>query len=422
MNVRYQVNSWKLVVVCAALGALVAGGAVPTAAQAETSTTSGVADTALFALSIIDPSDSVPIVDVLDLAESKDLEVKTIAFSGEEGVGQVELIPGEPVDMLAARTTDLFRNSNADVPPVVGAVVSAPRDLVTGELQASGFSVDLQPIADESSFTPSLPADDSVSAPEVAARSTPATGATAAAAASPNDWATYFPGDWRNEARNMVRCTYYANGKCWSTAQRAYLNQSVKWTGTAGTAVPWPFADWGFEYGVTLTNAAMCNSSTAYQGWWLGSNYSEWSTSVPASAGPYVEGNRLFDDCDKMSHEVGIRDPQLLIQGYQYSFTVSAPRNTAQSSTKFSAHYQVLHDDCAPGVALTDCMGLNTNITWPYSTAQSAIVVNSTRNFTVPGCARMYRNWSAPVQWSNGTSKLLASPLGYYDSCLSNDY
>lgn len=58
-----------------------------------------------------------------------------------------------------------------------------------------------------------------------------------------------------------------------------------------------------------------------------------------------------------------------------------------------------------------------------YETAQSAVVVNpATRNIYVPGCARMYRNWTAPVSWANGSSLLMPSPLSYYDSCFSNDY
>lgn len=47
-----------------------------------------------------------------------------------QGVGQIEVIPGEPADVLAARTTELFRIANAELPPIVGAVVSAPTDLV----------------------------------------------------------------------------------------------------------------------------------------------------------------------------------------------------------------------------------------------------------------------------------------------------
>jgi len=416
-----------------AIGTLFFGGIQTVAVQADVIISEHNADSAWFALRIIDPSENVLIPDLLDLAKSKNFEVQTISFSGEQGVGQIEVIPGEPTDVLAARTTELFRSANTEVPALVGAVVSAPIDQAPGEVEANGFIVDLQPVSEELAFTPSLPIGEPASTSDAEPRSmsltlapapapAPAAATAVATAAGPNDWPAYFPGDWRNEARNMTRCTYYANQRCWSSVQRSNLIQSITWTGTAGTSVPWSFNDWGFEYGATLSNPAMCSTSTSYQGWWLGGNYSEWSTSVPESAGPYVEGNRLFDDCDKMSHEVGIRDPQMLIQGYQYTFSLNSPRNSAQASTKLSAHYQVLHDDCTLGIALTDCMGLNTNITWPYSTVQSTVVVNSTRKFTVPGCARMYRNWLAPIQWANGSSRLLSSPLGYYDTCLSNDY
>lgn len=361
------------------------------------------------------------IQDVFNLSEAQGAVLTSIGFAGAEGAGRIAVYPADNSSTVLENAVQLFIASSTAVPRISDFTVSVGSERPAPAFNLGGNALNVISFPGSSALTQGVQAGPSLqdTAANLGEMSAPR---KQAKVTIPNDWPAYFPWDWRNEARNVLRCTQYASGKCWSTAPRATLTQSVRWAGSAGTPVPWPFADWGFEFGVTLTNSAMCSPATSYQGWWLGSNYAEWSTNVPSSAGPYFEGNRLFDDCANMSHQVGIRDPQLLIQGYQYSFTVSAPRNTAQLSTRFIAYYQAVHDDCTVGLSLTDCMGLNTAIAWPYATIQSAPVVNASRNFTVPGCARMYRGWTAPVRWNNGASYNLSAPLSFSDTCLSNDY
>lgn len=365
-----------------------------------------------YLVSIERGSSPASVADLIAVASSIGGTLITVRFEGPQGVGELAVTSGDNAEVLEATAVELFAAVNSVVPPVAGGIVIVSTPLSGGQISVAGVTATATQVEDTTpmsskSFSPNAQSKSNTEASTV-----------------PNDWSSWFPSDWRAEARTVNRCTNYSStqGRCSSTVQLASLNQTIMWTGGNSPTV-WPSTSWGFEFGVDLKNYSLCNSSpSSTPGWWLNPSYYEWATNVPASAKPYLDNNRLFDPCESMSHELGIRYPGVLTAGASYIFNASTQRNTYRSSSTYSAQFQIVHDDCLLGQNPTDCMGLNQNIAFPYAGDQSETVVNINRYLSFPNCARMHDSWSAPVNWSNGTSKLMPAPLNYYDSCLGNDW
>lgn len=370
-----------------------------------------------YLVTIDQPSQPVSVADILEAASSIEGTVNAVRFEGEQGVGELFVASDDTAEVIEAAAIDLFASVNSDVPPIAGGIVSTATPMTDDEAAVFGAIATVTRIEDSEPLQSSPKSSKSGS-------SSSQNRSNAQASTIPNDWSPWFPSDWRAEARTVNRCTNYssAQGRCLSTIQLASLNQTITWSGSNSPAA-WPNSSWGFEFGVDLKNYTLCNSSpSSTPGWWLNPSYYEWATNVPAAAKPYLDKNRLFDPCESMSHELGIRYPGLLTSGASYIFNASTQRNVYRSSSTYSAQFQAVHDDCLAGQNLTDCMGLNQNVAFPYAGDQSETVVNINRYLSFPNCVRMHDSWSAPISWGNGSSRLMPAPLNYYDSCLSNDW
>ncbi|TXK18591.1 hypothetical protein [Homoserinibacter sp. GY 40078] len=370
------------------------------------------------------------------------VELRTVIFEGEEGVGQLMVVDGDTAETLESRAQQLFLDVDAEVPPIAGALVAAPTSLHEGAIMIGATSVELHR-GSSTARTTATPSTASIDLPPVGgARFTNWGGYVPHVTngwpgwLSQNDWDAYFPFTYRAEGFNINRCVQLVAGECLQTAKRAVLTQSIIWTGGSHTAY-WPDSqNWGFEFGSAMYNYSLCGgagSPTFTPGWWLNPVYAEWSTNVPSDAMPYQDVNREFDDCQTTTHELGIRYPSLLVAGAEYIYSVSSARNMYRPSSTYSASFQAVHDDCPPNTArdwLTHCMGLNELIDFPYG-RQSATVINASNDFTFPGCARMYAGWAHPLSWFNGNYQEVPVPMGapydpsdlsFYDGCFSNDW
>ncbi|MGA1829029.1 hypothetical protein [Microbacterium sp.] len=361
--------------------------------------------------------------DLLEAAEAVSGTLQLLRFEGEEGVGEMVVAEGISAEELDRQAVDLFERVGTTVPAVASAIILSEAPLDAADLAAAGLAGTVQLLEQETDgfdlLTEASAESESDSAVSRGASESPA---VAAVAAVVNDWSPYFPADWRAEGFNMNRCTNYSGGTCHSTIQAASLSQSVRWMDDHRPNL-WPSSRFGLEFGVALKNYSFCDADPAYTpGYWLNPDYYEWSTGVPASAVPYLDTNRLSDACGSMSHELGVRYPSGLIAGATYGFTVTTKRNIYNSSSTYDASFQAVYDNCTDlGVGTsTDCMGL-TNPSFPWG-QRSATVVNTSRYFSFPKCARMHDKWTAPIQWANGGSVLMPAPLNYYDSCFSNSW
>ena len=383
-----------------------------------TETIPGESETATaYELEVDDPTGGpVTLDDLQSVAEDFGGTVRAVTYSGESGSGRLTPAPGESAQALAERAADMFADAGTVAPPISGALIDTASP-VPEAASARGLDVTASELGGPTAHR----ADRSATATDQL---------DAANVTVVNDWPSYFPSDWRAEGYNGLRCTRFVNNTCQSRIQVAKLIQSVSWMDDH-TPASWPSQDWGLEFGVALYNPNRCpNDNTVNYGqkWWLNAQYTvvdgypEWTSNLPGIADAYLDDNRLFDPCSTLSHELGVRYPGYLTAGASYIFTVSSPRYTPNPTSTFSAAFQAVHDDCFGDWAnRTDCMGLF-NIAWPYSGAQSATVVNATRNLSFPNCVRMHDKWAAPLTFANGTSRLMPAPLSYYDTCFSNDW
>lgn len=178
----------------------------------------------------------------------------------------------------------------------------------------------------------------------------------------------------------------------------------------------------GLEVGIDLYNGDVCGpDSPASDDWWAGLDNYEWVASVLESAEPYLDDNRLFDDCSRNSESFGIGHPERIPAGaYGYQFDIAARPGYFVHQSPYAASMQIVKNNCGGGRADTDCMVLM-RPTYPYG-PQTEILVNRSRGGTVPSCARMPDKWTAPVLWANDSySPVLPSPLNYSDYCERND-
>lgn len=366
---------------------------------------------------------SAPVEKLLKAADLVEGKLHRLRFEGEEGVGEVVVADGIDPEHLSRQAVDLFNQVNADVPPIVAAIVLSDGSLDDRVLTAAGVNAAVRPVAIDEHLQSAL-ADHAIVSDDSseAGNAQDAVGLNAATTTVVNDWSAYFPADWRAEGYNMNRCTNYSGGVCHSSIQAARLTQNVRWMDDHNPGL-WPSNRFGLEFGVALKNYSFCDENPGYTpGYWLNPDYDEWATGVPASAVPYLDTNRLSDACENLSHELGVRYPGGLYAGATYGFTLTTKRNVYTSSSTYDASFQAVYDNCTDlGLgASTDCMGL-TNPSFPWG-QRSATVVNTTRYFSFPKCARMHDKWNAPVQWSNGGSILMPAPLSYYDTCFSNSW
>ncbi|MFB2598050.1 hypothetical protein ACEXQE_09685 [Herbiconiux sp. P17] len=386
---------------------------LPTTGVAATVDSGGVEDVSeeygdLYNITISEDAIEPSYQDLNDVAATLGSTLVAVKFDGDAGVGQVVLVKGETLETFETHAAALFETVNADVPPIVGGVVESAQPITEATVEAARGTFDVE----------AMPEPQSSADIEQAAEAT--SGALAAAVS--NDWSPYFPSDWRAEAVNLNRCTWRYNGDCWEWLQLATLTQSITWSDDHSPSL-WPSSEWGFEFGVALHNYSYCDDNPDYaQGYWLNAGLYEWGTNM-GGANVYADDNRAFDDCGVLSHELGVRSPQNLTAGYQYAWTVAAPRNPDRPDNSYSAQFQAVHDDCIGDWSnYADCMGLNQNITWPFGGDRSETVINIDRGFLFPKCSRMHDKWSAPRQWSNGGAILMPAPLNYYDTCFSNDW
>lgn len=352
---------------------------------------------------------------VQSTAENFHAELVTVDFDGESGKGRVVVLDGDTNETIEWHANELFDSVNAEVPPITGGLVHSDTPIATGAIEVDGAAMTVTQVDMPKSPTPTQGAAiPPAGQPGDSSRQMETSAVV-------NDWSSWFPSDWRAEGWNMNRCTNFSNGVCKTKIQLASLKQTIQWSDGHSPAL-WPSTEWGFEFGVSLSNYSFCDDDPDYTpGYWLNPGYYEWATDVNASA--YLDDNRAFDTCGRMSQEMGIRSPERLFPGNTYTFVISAPRNQYRTESAYSAQFQAVHDDCyGPWDYYTDCMGLNQNVAWPFGGHQSETVVNVTRFFQFPRCARMHDKWKDPVEWGNGSAKQMPAPLNYSDSCFANDW
>jgi hypothetical protein len=348
--------------------------------------------------------------DLTDAAALIDADLVRVRYAGETGVAEMQVPMGASASQVEAEAMALFQRIDAPVAPLAGGEIIASRKVTADDLTALG----------------SLPVVESATRPEALEQASDIRALNNVAAAAPlagNDWASWFPSDWDVEAYNFLRCTQIVGGKCVATTRLAAMDQSFAWK-SGNTPSAWPDADWGLEIGLSLYSDVACTSPAFSPGWWANAETYAWATSVPAVAEPYLDDDREFDACGRLSQEFGIGHPEKMpTSGGTYQFSISTPNRGYAVSSSFGASMQVVSNDCnnTGSSASSWCMGLNTDRVFPYG-QQSVVLVNASRGARVPSCARMHDGWTAPVLWANNTSILLPAPLGYYDSCLSNDY
>ena len=391
-----------------------------------------------YTLAYSDAADTGSFGELMEAATLVGAELRTVVFEGQSGVGQLVVIEGDTEDTVADRAAELFADASTAVPSLTGGLVVAQQPL-PATVNVDGTSLTLtqdstaEGVAAPRAMTPAAPSPGGIRYSNwdgyKVTKGWPGYSAT-------NEWDAYFPFTYRSEGWNQNRCTLLVNNICQRTTQRSQLIQSIMWTGGSHPYY-WPAEDeWGFEFGSAMYNYSLCGSVSDplyAPGWWLNPDYAEWATNVPLEAQPYQDVNRQFDECQTTTHELGIRYPTLLGGGTEYLYVVSSPRNSYRYNSTYSAAFQAVHNDCPAGTArdwLTHCMGLNELVNFPYG-QQSATVINASRYFTFPNCARMYSGWASPIQWFSGQSKEMPLPMqtpwetttsSFYDRCFSNDW
>lgn len=400
----------------------------------EIASTLDVTSDDVYTLAYSDPRATVGSYDELEAAAVLvGAELQTVIFEGDTGVGQLAVADEDTAETVASRASQIFADADTATPPITGGLVttkqSVPDEVVIGDATLT---------LSQEAVTGTSPISSVALPPAGGSRFRtwegyqPIKGWPGYNAV--NEWAEYFPFTYRYEAFNLNRCTRLVSGVCQATAPWAKLIQTIEWTGGSHNYY-WPDeAEWGFEFGSAMYNYSLCGPvGSTSPGWWLNPVYTDWATNVPIDAQPYQDVNREFDTCGTTTHELGIRYPSFLIAGAEYSYVVSAARNVYRSSSTVSAAFQAVHNDCPPGTArdwLTHCMGLNEFIAFPHG-QQSATVINVSRNFVMPGCARMYAGWERPLQWFNGHSKEVPVAMdafwdppnaSFFDNCFYNDW
>lgn len=334
-----------------------------------------------------------------------------LRYAGPQGVGEYAMPKEASAEQISRDVSDLFSRIRVRVPPlrmVTGIVPATHGD------PSRGLSTALAGHVDRVESRPAT----ARSALKTRKTGPPVTSAV-------NDWPTYFPSFWRGEMNTVNRCVG-AGGSCEQRRRLATFNQGIKWGDNGHTPTAWPDPDWGLEVGVNLYAPQPCIFDPAgnpvnYLGWWAKRDNYSWVTDLPSASAPYLDDNRASDECERLAVAFGVGYPRNVSgpAGYRYTFYIEQELGL-QSASRMSADYQAVSNDCnnigrAPD---SDCMGLNTGRTFPYG-VQSATLVASSRSWTVPACFAMRDQWAAPVTWANGSSKLMPSPLNYYDSCIT---
>lgn len=170
--------------------------------------------------------------------------------------------------------------------------------------------------------------------------------------------------------------------------------------------------DFGYEHNLSLYNYDLvdifprpyCADSAYTEFWAAWSTGFKWNAvdygwNYPSAAAAYWDWDDTTDSCQKLDFSVGVGYPKKLTAGVTYNFWIHAEKG-AKSASPYGLAGQKLSNDCNdagmdPG---SSCMGLN------YTRAGSLteLMVNSSRGWTVPSCAKWVRGGS-PTASSNGT-------------------
>ncbi|WFE20265.1 hypothetical protein O7621_20520 [Solwaraspora sp. WMMD937] len=333
--------------------------------------------------------------DALSILEKIDIQVLELRFSGNGVVGGI--IPMDGVTAKdQANWAELAFQRRFNRRPVVSALV----------VRASTSSTEIERL--QSVMTAAPPAV-TTTAPAVVSRRFSVERARDTVQPLDGSIDEHYPSIWEGDTYRTVYPPVQAELRAydyWFVYESAYSAQPSTFP-----------SDWGMELGITTWNDDLpgwvvrpfCPPGFGDSDWDFWSGTYEmggiWGANVPESSAPYADYNIASDGCDENGVEIGIGFPRQLAQDTLYlAFAELYPGN--ESSSRMAASVSMKSNDCNNlGLSPhTDCMGLNTDRDPPAGFDGSALLVNSSRNWTSPACFLMGEGFTNPIRYAPGVS------------------